>query len=622
MGMNWEKHGINIRQLRGGKMTCPKCSSSRKPENRKDRCLSVNTENGLFNCHNCNFSGNASDLPVLDKPKKNYTKPQPKLQKVSNKILEWFESRGISNNTLLLAKVTESFEKVEDTEMNMICFNYFRNEELVNIKFRSGNKKFKMVPGAELIFYNLDCLKLKRPYIIIVEGEMDVLTMIECGEFGVLSVPNGASKGQRMEYLDNCWKELEGVEKILIAADSDEPGQALKDELIRRLGPDRCYIPQYPEGRKDANEIMLLGCKNVSEVISKYGIEGLSMGKAAIKAFIASAKQVPIPGMLELYDVQGSLDHMRRYGYPTSYSLGWELDKYLKFRPGEMTVLTGYPNNGKTPFALNITMRLAVQHGWRWAVFCPENMPAHILIGVLVQIYTGCFFHTHDGHGMASDEEYREAKEFIQDHFFFLDTESLDFTVEDLLEIAESLVKRVGIKGFLIDPWNQIEHHIHPGQTEHSFIGEKLGKISKHAIRHSLYYLITAHPAKPVKDKNNKDKMPVPTLADISGSMHWFNKPHNGLVIYRNFETAQTNIYVQKVKWFFVGKQGRANLVFEPAGQRFVDAPVELSPEQQTYEDKKSNMLLAEKNRMKVNFAIDRTVAKAKEIEFYEEPPF
>ena len=118
--MNWEKHGIDISKIRGGKGFCPKCHDSRK--NRNDRELSVDIDRGLFNCHHCGFKGSAVEY----EKKREYVKPLPRLEKVGEKALKFFESRGISNNTLLRMNVTEAVEWMPqfDKEATCICFNY------------------------------------------------------------------------------------------------------------------------------------------------------------------------------------------------------------------------------------------------------------------------------------------------------------------------------------------------------------------------------------------------------------------------------------------------------------------------------------------------------------------
>ena len=151
MRINFEKYGIDPSKVRAGKTVCPKCSHTRK--NRNDKCLSVDLATGMFNCHNagCNFKGCAAEF---DRPRREYVNPQEKLSKLGSKPLLWFESvRGITNYTLLKFKITEAKEWMPqvEKERNCICFNYFRKEKLVNIKFRDAEKNFKLVKGAELI---------------------------------------------------------------------------------------------------------------------------------------------------------------------------------------------------------------------------------------------------------------------------------------------------------------------------------------------------------------------------------------------------------------------------------------------------------------------------------------
>jgi twinkle protein len=181
---NWEKAGIDITNVRGGKAFCPKCHDTRK--DKRDRSLSVNLQNGVYNCHyhGCEFKGSVMERPqkII---KKDFTPPVPRPQKVSDKMLKWFEDvRKISNNTLLRMKITESEEWFGE-KMTAICFNYFKDDKLVNIKFRTGDKRFKMSAGAELIPYNLDAAKGEKE-LLWVEGEIDLLTCIECGIYNVV----------------------------------------------------------------------------------------------------------------------------------------------------------------------------------------------------------------------------------------------------------------------------------------------------------------------------------------------------------------------------------------------------------------------------------------------------
>ena len=190
----------------------------------KTPSFKVNPAKQMFKCFGCGKGGDvfefleafenkgfvtiASELAeqygiqIENSKPKEYQKPVPRLQKVSDKILKFFESRGISNNTLLRFGITESLEWMPQfkQETQVICFNYFRQRECVNIKFRGQNKAFKLEKDAELIFYNLDAIKDSET-VTIVEGEIDCLSLYEANIYDAISVPNGAGvTKQNLQY--------------------------------------------------------------------------------------------------------------------------------------------------------------------------------------------------------------------------------------------------------------------------------------------------------------------------------------------------------------------------------------------------------------------------------------
>ena len=179
-----------------------------------------------------------------------------KLQ-LTSKVFEWFKTRGISQKTLHDLDVTEGKEFMPQTgkSENTIQFNYIMGDELINIKYRDGRKNFKLYKGAEKVFYNINSI-VGYDNCVITEGEMDVLALHEAGITNAISVPNGATlNSNNLDYLDNCIDYFEDKEKIILAVDNDEPGIALQQELIRRLGAEVCFW-QHFEDCKDANEYL------------------------------------------------------------------------------------------------------------------------------------------------------------------------------------------------------------------------------------------------------------------------------------------------------------------------------------------------------------------------------
>ena len=152
---------------------------------------------------------------------------------VSDKVIEWFKTRGISQQTLFDLRIDEGPEYMPQTGKteNVIKFNYFMGDQLINIKYRDGRKNFKLYKGAEKVFYNINSI-IGYEYCVIVEGEMDVLALHEAGIPNAISVPNGATLNtNNLEYLDACIDYFEDKDKIILASSAIASSSAAKISL-------------------------------------------------------------------------------------------------------------------------------------------------------------------------------------------------------------------------------------------------------------------------------------------------------------------------------------------------------------------------------------------------------
>ena len=262
--------------------TCPLCSSDRQPKNQKAQCASYDWERGLGTCHNCDTSFQLHTYQRKGASERVYVRPDAieQFNDVSTNVETWFGTRGISKKTLQDLQVTEGQEWMPQTSKmeNTIQFNYFMGDQLINVKYRDGRKNFKLYKGAEKVFYNINSI-VGYDECIIVEGEMDVLALHEAGIKNVISVPNGATlNSNNLDYLDNCIDYFEDKTKVILAVDADEPGQALKQEFIRRLGAEVCYTVDFAD------------CKDSNDYLIEHGAD-------ALRSAIHAAKQVPLEGV-------------------------------------------------------------------------------------------------------------------------------------------------------------------------------------------------------------------------------------------------------------------------------------------------------------------------------------
>lgn len=544
--------------------------------NEKSPSFSVSPSKGIYKCFGCGKSGDGvtfimehEHLSFIDaikwaankfgiaieeiKPKKKYEPPVQRLEKLGTKSLEWFEKeRKISNNTLLRFGITESKEWMPQFQQEAlaICFNYFRDGNLVNIKFRGPKKSFKLVKDAELIFYNLDAIK-DEDSAIIVEGEIDCLSLYESGIYNVVSVPNGAAPGnQRLEYLDNCWKYFENKKKVILMVDNDEPGKKLREELARRIGYEKCWQVGYPDGCKDANDILI------------------KHGKAALASIVETAQQWPIVGLVPMDDMFETVVDFYEKGYPEGTAAGIVgFDDLLTFYPGQLTVVTGIPGSGKSEFIDWIMACLSKKHGWNWGICSFENPPEFHVTKLAEKFTDKSFAFRKELDHRMTKQEFEYAIAMIDSHFHFVNLSLVDVTMDGLIAKAEELVKRKGIKGLLFDPWNCIEHKF-SGENETKYILECLNKLIIFLDKYRVHGFLVAHPTKLRKDPQTK-KYEIPTLYSISGSAHFFNRTHNGISVYRDFENNVVDIYVQKVKWSWLGKTGFCSFSFDTFTRRY-----------------------------------------------------
>lgn len=542
-----EELGIYCKNNTGQfKTTCPRCSQERK--NKNEKCLSVNVEDGVYSCHHCGWSGR-----VWEPEQKVFTRPEPRLEKLGVKALKFFEDdRKISNNTLLRFGVTEGVEWMPQfsKEVPVICFNYLRAGSLVNIKFRGPEKAFKMAKDAELILYNLDSLE-NEDCAIVCEGEIDCMSFYEAGIYNAVSVPNGATKNNNLKYVGNSFQQIKDIKKFILAVDNDEPGLRLREDLATRLGKDRCYIIEYPEGCKDANDVLI-----------KYG-------KDVLKSVVSDAKPYPLDGVVTVEDVWDDVVEIYENGYPKgarTYIPGF--DDLISFSSNQLTIITGIPGHGKDEFTNEIIVSLARMEDWKFGIWGFEEEITLTVSKLIAKFCKKSFDFRKNKYNRLTKDELGRAGIFIDDHFKFLNVRSVEPTVSAILEKAKQMKTHYGINGFVINPWACLSIEKKNGNATED-IREELTKITNFAIIHDCHMFVVAHPAKMKRDNGKPD---IPTMYDISGSAHFFNLTHNGISIYRDMEAKQTRVIVQKVKHEWLGSKGEVSFVYDGETRQYVYA--------------------------------------------------
>jgi twinkle protein len=455
-----------------------------------------------------------------------------------------------------------------------IAFEYRKNGTTMFRKVRcetkdpetgKRGKTFFIEPaGAKLFLFNEDCLNepcAPTVPLIICEGEIDAASWMQAGATRVVSVPNGAraevgtddivpEEDTAFSYLwegGHLRPEIDRFQKIIIASDGDRAGLALREELSIRLGRSKCYVVTYPDGCKDAND-----------VLQTFGERGQDMLMDMIDRAIPLVADKLIP----LIDIP-------ERGPRIIYSAGWEgLDPHFRVVMPELIVVTGPPGSGKSQFTLSVCMNLARLHHLKGAIFQFEDDPDRNKRDILKYAKSWAVGAA-DGKGVYVGEDYHG---WARRMFYAIspdedDNAEVTFNLDWLFSTIREAVVRHGCKWVLIDPWNEIEHVWKISENETGYTNKALRDIKRLARQLGIAIFIVAHPSK-AADGKTIDEL---NLYHVSGSSAWKNKADHGIVVLRDPEDpGQTFIKIDKSKdWQKMGVPGKVTMEFVPERASF-----------------------------------------------------
>ena len=528
------------------RVACPYCSAERRKSNQKDMTLTRKADGAVvFHCHHCQTNGSVQ--PQQERILSAVPNPTIVSNKLQDQHYAWLATRGISHQTADKMKLFASekyFGKLGKTA-DAIGFPYYRNGALVAAKYRSfPEKDFTQDSGGAHDFFGIDLIKKDQP-LIIVEGEIDCLSLMEMGFDNVVSVPSGApikvadgkvlpSEDKKFAYVWNAREILDAVPYIILATDQDTAGQALAEELARRIGKEKCRLAKFE--KKDLNEVMLDDPTKVGDLL-------------------ASAVPYPVSGISDAGSFYERLNELYTKGTGKGYSTGYQsVDEIYTVAPAQLTVVTGYPSSGKSNFVDQIMVNLADKHDWKFAVCSFENQP-EIHISRLMEIYTKRRFF--DGKDRMSETDKEIAFKFVKEHFLFIDTNGEEpSTLDSILERARIAVKRMGVRGLVIDPYNYIELPRSEG-TETSAISDMLTRVQKFCKAHDVHTWFVAHPSKITRQGTEQ---PRPDGMSIAGSMAWWAKTDCGLTVHRKDHHVEIAVWKCRYRW--VGTQGETTMIY------------------------------------------------------------
>lgn len=570
------------------RFACPLCGSKQGHERRRDGCL--NLETGYGHC----FSGSCGALFVSEERQRRNDEQreqqraewrqqharqakkatvyydQVDMSRISMgdypmAVTSYLKQRGISPETAHDAHVGYTTRKsqakgTEGQDVLFLAFLFIEEGEVRNVQYKSLRKEFQFEAGCKVIPWNI-MAALGAETVIVTEGMMDALALMECGYPNVISVPNGAGTDLSVfdEFIDF---ELKGVKTLIFAGDMDKAGIKLREQFVRKFQHYDVRIAEWVF-HSEADGDML--CKDANDMLIKGGQD-------AVRWCMEHSQEPPMDGILRLSDCEALLDEYYHNGLPEGKTVNiYGIDHLMHFELGRFIPFTGLPGSGKSTFVDNIMVRLCCQYGWRAAVFSPEKWPQARHYSEYIALITG----KRAFKSSLQKPGYERAKRYLEDRIIHIESTHRN-TIWNILRRARWLVTHYGVRQVVIDPFNYILLEGQRGEIESTVISRVVQQCVDFAHEMNVLVMLVAHPKKLSNDGSQKRI----TLADIYGSMAFYNQADIGVVLYSDTVTwtapnrtmqhmRATWVDVQKMRWKELGQLGRRPVVLCPQNNRF-----------------------------------------------------
>ncbi len=442
------------------------------------------------------FLGITEDYKRKLPPKKKYIRPEkPKDIIPLNKhqaSLDHLMGRGITEDVIALYKVV--------AKEGSIVFPYIKNNELYGLKTtklerKKGKKQISFTTDSEPTLFGWHTLTGKERNITICEGEIDAMSLCVYG-IPALSVPFGGGGGNKQQWIDTDFNDLEQFDIIYLCLDNDEEGIIGAAEIASRLGQHRCRFVDLP--KKDANDCL------VADVPEDYL-------HACFEEAESKDPEELKPAGDYLADIIESFYPSK--GQRPGFNLPWEKTKKIRIHHGEMSLWTGYNGHGKSVL-LGQVMAEAVKYDERVCIASFEMQPGNTLARMAKQ---------HSGDSLPTVDEIKEAVEDWHDNIWIFNLIGTG-KVDRLIDVFEYAFRRYGVRQFVIDSLMKL------GIAEDDYNGQKgvVDRLTDFCNVNNVSVHLVAHARK----GQNEDK--PPKKMDIKGTGAITDLADNVFCVFRN----------------------------------------------------------------------------------------
>lgn len=240
-------------------------------------------------------------------------------------------------------------------------------------------------------------------------------------------------------------------------------------------------------------------------------------------------------------------DGTLKMGLSTGFS---ELDKNFRFKLGNLVIVNGHDNVGKSSVLWHFAMISNYLHNWKWIIFSAENSEGQVRKN-LIQ-YRWC-----KEIKEFNSSEYQRALKWAYDNFTIIRTVDV-ITCEELLKMAQKVHSKNPHQAFLIDPYNALDIDIeHTKLSSHEYHYKVTSQLRAFCKRNQICIYLNTHAVTEALRKVHKEGdfagYPMaPNKADTEGGGKFSNRADDFLTIHRYPQHPSlfnvTEIHVRKIK--------------------------------------------------------------------------
>lgn len=274
-------------------------------------------------------------------------------------------------------------------------------------------------------------------------------------------------------------------------------------------------------------------------------------------------------------DVKGDALRIYDNGFEEVHGIGVEALDYLwKMKKGEISLLSGIGNMGKSSFLKWYLLMRVIIFEEKFALFSPEDNPAHEFYHDCVEILTAqkC---TPDNKFRPSRATYEAYYDLVSKHIFYVYPKDIAPTPQYVKERFLELIIKEKIDGCVIDPFNQMANDYKvAGGRDDRYLETVLSDFSRFGQDNLVYFIIVAHPK--TMRKGDDGNYPCPDVFDLNGGAMWNNKMDNILIYHRpdhqnDPQSKVCEIHTKKIRrQRIVGKKGTLQFMLHDSMRRFI----------------------------------------------------